>query len=89
VQVKNGPSDPDRTITRGSWLMDTTCDQVVNTTGGQMQASPRWNQFYQVQDVEQNGPIFRITLDKPVRADIYSLVWVDYLFEVFDRGSGQ
>ncbi len=89
-----GPGGPDRTFGRGSWIMD----RSPNSVDGQ----PRWKKFYQVQSVEQVGINLVVQLDRGLEADPgasstsvlnpgsgnSSLIWIDYLFDWFDRGIG-
>jgi len=89
-----GPGGPDRTFGRGSWIMD----RSPNSVDGQ----PRWKKFYQVQSVEEVGTNLVVQLDRGLEADPgasspfvlspgpgnSSLIWVDYLFDWFDRGIG-
>ena len=89
-----GPGGPDRTFGRGSWIMD----RSPNSVDGQ----PRWKKFYQVQSVEQVGTNLVVQLDRGLEADPgasstsvlnpgsgnSSLIWIDYLFDWFDRGIG-
>jgi prepilin-type N-terminal cleavage/methylation domain-containing protein len=93
VPALQGPGGPDRTFGRGAWLMDIS----ANLVSGQ----PRWKKFYQVQNVDSTMPgQLTVTLDRNLEADSTSstsvfpvpanakLIWVDYLFDWFDRGIG-
>jgi Tfp pilus assembly protein PilV len=77
---------PDRVISRGSWLMDASTD--------------RWKRFYKVVAVDSSVKNqLTITLDRqledpdsiPGNADdrIDRLLWLDYMVDWFDRGSVQ
>jgi prepilin-type N-terminal cleavage/methylation domain-containing protein len=77
-----GPGGPDRSLLRSSWIMDLSPD-------GGNPSRPRWKKFYQVQSVEGSGvpgtPL-ALTLDRAIEQDITVAVWVDFLFDWFDRG---
>jgi|694.fasta_scaffold57730_4 hypothetical protein len=87
------PGGPDRVFGRGAWLMDVSSNLISG--------KPRWKKFYQVQTVENNGNgQLTVSLDRNLEADSPSsanvfpvaqdakLIWVDYLFDWFDRGIG-
>jgi hypothetical protein len=84
-----GPGGPDRFFGRNSWIMDIS-DEVI---GGITR--PRWKKFYQVQSVDgPPGGSLKVTLDKPWENPVVpfsssqKMVWVDYMFDWFDRGIG-
>ena len=77
---------PDRLITRGSWLMDAS--------------SGRWNRFYKVISVDTSvAGQLKLSLDRqlddpdniPGNSDdnVSRLIWLDYMVDWFDRGSVQ
>ena len=73
-------SGPDRVLGRNSWIMDQSLDSNGN---------PVWKKFYQVQSTEITGLnqvslVFDRNPDQPIK----QAVWVDYLFDWFDRGIG-
>ena len=73
-----GPVGPDRFLGRTSWIMD------LSTDG----AKPRWKKFYQVQTAELSGVNqLTLTFDRAPEAPITNAVWVDFLFDWFDRGT--
>ena len=87
------PGGPDRVFGRGAWLMDVSSNLISG--------KPRWKKFYQVQNVENNGTgQLTVSLDRNLEADSASsanvfpvaqdakIIWVDYLFDWFDRGIG-
>jgi hypothetical protein len=80
------PNGPDREFGVNSWIMDLTQDSF---------GRPNWNKFYQIQTYEKDAGSnkFIATLDRPITRDIgfgsKTFIWVDYLFGVFNRGSGQ
>jgi hypothetical protein len=93
VSPLQGPGGPDRAFGRGAWLMDVSSNLISG--------KPRWKKFYQVQTVENNGSgQLTVSLDRNLEADSPSstnvfpipadakLIWVDYLFDWFDRGIG-
>jgi hypothetical protein len=83
-----GPGGPDRFFGRNAWLMDLS----IESAGGA--ARPRWKKFYQVQSVDgTSGATLKVTLDRPWESPVIptstaNLIWVDYLFDWFDRGIG-
>jgi prepilin-type N-terminal cleavage/methylation domain-containing protein len=84
-----GPGGPDRFFGRNSWIMDVSDETIGGIT------RPRWKKFYQVQNVDGlPGGSLRVTLDKPWESPVVpfsssqKMVWVDYLFDWFDRGIG-
>lgn len=84
-----GPGGPDRFFGRNAWIMDISDETIGGIT------RPRWKKFYQVQNVDgPPGGLLRVTLDKPWENPIVpfsssqKMVWVDYLFDWFDRGIG-
>ena len=73
-----GPSGPDRVLGRSSWIMDLS----------QHGPKPRWKKFYQVQSAELTGVNqLSLTFDRTPEAPITNAVWVDFLFDWFDRGT--
>ena len=66
--------NPDRVLRRGSWIMDTG----------------NWKRFYTVQSVETNTDgSLKLTLDRAIEGNINSCVWIDYMMDWFDRGTGR
>ena len=74
----NATSGPDRVLGRTSWIMDVSLDNGVR----------RWKKFHQVQSTDLNGNSLSLTLDPPPdpAVQISEAIWVDYLFDWFDRG---
>jgi prepilin-type N-terminal cleavage/methylation domain-containing protein len=84
-----GPGGPDRFFGRNAWIMDISDETIGGIT------RPRWKKFYQVQNIDgPPGGILKVTLDRPWESPIVpfspsqKMVWVDYLFDWFDRGIG-
>lgn len=78
-----GPGGPDRALVRSSWIMDLSPD-------GGNPSRPRWKKFYQVQSIQGTGVVgtpMTLTLDRAIDQDISVAVWVDFLFDWFDRGT--
>lgn len=66
--------NPDRVLQKGSWIMDTG----------------KWKRFYTVQSVETNPDgSLKLTLDRAIEDDINSAIWIDYMMDWFDRGTGR
>lgn len=91
--IVNGPlptNGPDREFGRNSWIMDMT--PTFSLRGYQI---PQFKKFYQVQSVEPiSATQFKVVLDRPIScengaSELSQAIWFDYLFDVFDRGTGE
>ena len=81
---------PDREFGRNSWILDIT--PTFSLVGYQI---PQFKKFYQVQNVEPiSATQFKVVLDRPISCEsgatfLEQAIWFDYLFDVFDRGTGE
>ena len=90
--LKDLPNNgPDREFGRNSWIMDISPAYSLGSY-----VVPQNKRFYQVQSVKSVDGQFKVCLDKPIQCEgtaattgITKAIWIDYLFDVFDRGTGE